>query len=770
MSSSVGLPKGGNILGETVDGIPVYLDPKLTLVSSSVCLSLLGEHEQHLPLKSRIRDKNQITTKLEMKDKEKEIRVKPMRYNPEDQKEFMIQTKELLDLKLIRIIPHSSPAFMVRKHSEIARGKARMVINYKKLNDNTVFDGYFLPRKESLINWTIDKKIFSKFDCKSGFWQIKMHPDSILYTSFSTPQGQYEWLVMPFGLKNAPQIFQGKWIKTKLIQEQIDFLGMKIDDKKQVQSFLGILNYASDFIKNLALLRKPFQDLLKKNKVFSFDKSLENQVKKIKEYCKILPKLQLPKDNDDLILETDASKNYWSGILKKIDYNSEQEKIGESICRYCSGTFTDTQTRYHINEKELLAVVKRYDFVLFTRFLDHSEIGIRATQISTEGDVERIYDCKSGFWQIKMHPDSILYTSFSTPQGQYEWLVMPFGLKNAPQIFQRKMDKSHLKHLDIFIELCIKNGLALSEKKTKLIQEQIDLLGMKIDGKGIELQSHILEKINSFPDKLIDKKTRILNYALDFIKNLALLRKPFQDLLKKNKVFSFDKSLENQNKKKLEKAFVDIVCNNRNTTVSDACVFWKKGKLISSSSFRRGFSLRKVEIPDLLTFSESEITFSESEIIFSESGNRHVRRGPREDSKNYSGKDRVARGKEKVKAFIKNNLPSKPEYKRLIRWQTLLKVSNITVGKGFKEGFKWVEHNYTRLSFIIQFLLSYSFLIAPSRYGFIDFKLSMEYIETSSLQNNPHDSASRLYFRLGFEYEIAVPENQNLMQHISNHV
>ncbi|KAJ9545306.1 hypothetical protein OSB04_025013 [Centaurea solstitialis] len=325
---------------------------------------------------------------------------------------------------------------------EIARGKARMVINYKKLNDNTVFDGYFLPHKESLINWTTDKKIFSKFDCKSGFWQIKMHPDSILYTSFSTPQGQYEWLVMPFGLKNAPQIFQrimdsifkdydfifvyvddvlilsdnieshlkhldifielciknGLALsekKTKLIQEQIDFLGMKIDgkgielqshilekinsfpdkliDKKQVQSFLGILNYASDFIKNLALLRKPFQDLLKKNKVFSFDKSLENQVKKIKEYCKILPKLQLPKDNDDLILETDASENYWSGVLKKIDYNSEQEKIGESICRYCSGTFTDNQTRYHINEKELLAVVKScqklFYFLLPKKFL-----------------------------------------------------------------------------------------------------------------------------------------------------------------------------------------------------------------------------------------------------------------------------------------------------------------------------------------------------------------------------------------------------------------
>jgi hypothetical protein len=49
---------------------------------------------------------------------------------------------------------------MVRNHAEQVRNKARMVINYKKLNDNTIFDGYFLPHKESLINWTKNKHIF----------------------------------------------------------------------------------------------------------------------------------------------------------------------------------------------------------------------------------------------------------------------------------------------------------------------------------------------------------------------------------------------------------------------------------------------------------------------------------------------------------------------------------------------------------------------------------------------------------------------------------
>ena len=165
-----------------------------------------------------------------MIDPDKVIRVRPMIYSQEDIEDFKIQINELIQLDLIRESkrPHSSSAFMVRKHSEIKRGKARMVINYKEVNKNTKFDGYYIPNKEILINLARGKNYYGKFDCKSRFWHIKMDNDSIPITAFSTPIGYYEWLVMPFELKNAPQVFQRKM--DKIFSDYSSFIIVYIDD------------------------------------------------------------------------------------------------------------------------------------------------------------------------------------------------------------------------------------------------------------------------------------------------------------------------------------------------------------------------------------------------------------------------------------------------------------------------------------------------------------------------------------------------------------
>ena len=87
-----------------------------------------------------------------------------------------------------------------------------MIISYKKLNDNTIFDGYYIPNKIVIFNRIQGASWFSKMDCKSGYWQIKMDEKSIRLTVFSVPQGHYEWIVISFDLKNAPKYFKEEWI------------------------------------------------------------------------------------------------------------------------------------------------------------------------------------------------------------------------------------------------------------------------------------------------------------------------------------------------------------------------------------------------------------------------------------------------------------------------------------------------------------------------------------------------------------------------------
>ena len=344
-----------------------------------------------------------------------------MIYTKAEIEEFDKQIKELLDRKLIRksFSPFSSPAFMVMNEAEKKRKKARMVINYKRLNHFTKSDSYFLPNKEVLINLVKNKSFYSKFDCTSGFWQIKMKDDSIQYTTFSAPQGHYEWLVMPFGLKNAPSIYQRKMdnifskyrdfmvvyvddilicsnteedhrkhllVFAKLCKDngialserkaiiekkEIKFLGLKLsaagiklqphisrkilefpdklDNRNQIEKFLGCLNYAEGFIPDLAKKKHEIQKLLRKNNTKGWNSKHTDIVVSLKEECKTLPELRLPDDKDNLIVQTDASDLYWSAILKT-DLNE--------ICRYTSGTFSQAEVNYTTHEKELLGVIK----------------------------------------------------------------------------------------------------------------------------------------------------------------------------------------------------------------------------------------------------------------------------------------------------------------------------------------------------------------------------------------------------------------------------
>lgn len=87
-------------------------------------------------------------------------------------------------------------------------GSIRVCVDYRQLNRKTVKDRYPLPIIDDQLDKFRDAKVFTTLDLRNGFHHVKVDEESIKYTAFVTPKGQYEFQRMPFGLCNALAVFQ----------------------------------------------------------------------------------------------------------------------------------------------------------------------------------------------------------------------------------------------------------------------------------------------------------------------------------------------------------------------------------------------------------------------------------------------------------------------------------------------------------------------------------------------------------------------------------
>nr|GEU85609.1 retrotransposon protein, putative, Ty3-gypsy subclass [Tanacetum cinerariifolium] len=226
----------------------------------------------------------------------------------------------------------------------------------------------------------------------------------------------------------------------------------------------------------------------------------------------------------------DSFKRHVDSVLKISAIRPSKSRHRTMAMIVNSGTTIDLATGREIKGKERM--VFNYKSLNDNTYKDQYSLPGINTIIKKIGGAKIFskFDLKSGFHQVAMDEESIPRIAFLVPGGLYGWLVMPFGLKNALAVFQRKMDKcfkgtesfiavyiddilvfsnnekEHAKHLEKMLKICEDNGLVLSPTKMKIAVSTIDFFGAVIGEGTIKLQPYIIKKIVNFNEEELKTK------------------------------------------------------------------------------------------------------------------------------------------------------------------------------------------------------------------------------------------------------------------------
>lgn len=218
-------------------------------------------YHENSPLTFTSKIKHQIKTSDEIP-----IYTKSYRYPFIHKKEVETQIQKMLDQNIVQpsSSPWSSPIWVVPKKMDASgKQKWRVVVDYRSLNSKTIDDRYPLPNITDLLDKLGKCQYFSTLDLASGFHQIEMAQNDIEKTAFSTENGHFEYLRMPFGLKNAPATFQ-RVMDNILRGIQNEHCLVYLDD---------IIVYSTSLQEHLKKLRLVFERLRESNFKIQLDKS-----------------------------------------------------------------------------------------------------------------------------------------------------------------------------------------------------------------------------------------------------------------------------------------------------------------------------------------------------------------------------------------------------------------------------------------------------------------------------------------------------------------
>ncbi|WVZ81066.1 hypothetical protein U9M48_028491 [Paspalum notatum var. saurae] len=332
---------------------------------------------------------------------------RPYRMAPDELKELKTQLQEQLDKGFIRpsSSPWGCPALFVEKKGQ---GGKRLCVDYRPLNAVTVKNKYPLPHNDILFDQLGRAIVFSKIDLRSGYHQIKVREEDIPKTAFSTRYGLYEYLVMSFGLTNAPAFFMylmnsvfmkeldkfvvvfiddilvysknekeheeylrivlsrlgehklyAKFSKCVFWLKEVAFLGhflsakgVAVDPSKpqtvtEIRSFLGLAGYYRRFIKDFSRISKSMTALTQKNAKFAWSPKCEEAFGTLKKLLTSAPVLTQPDITKPFDVYCDASGSGLGCVLM-------QEG---RVIAYASSQLRKHEVNYPTHDLELLAVV-----------------------------------------------------------------------------------------------------------------------------------------------------------------------------------------------------------------------------------------------------------------------------------------------------------------------------------------------------------------------------------------------------------------------------